>query len=408
MLMGNLVYTLSQWGIIMVLAKLGSPAIVGGFTLGLAVTAPITLIFDLQLRSVLATDVKNEFSFRQYLTLKVISSLIALIVLGSVIILGGYNGQAAMVIFILGVAKIIESVIELHYGLYQKFERMDMIAQSLIIRGISSLFIIAILITMTNSLVIAVLGFALTWIMLFFIIEVPKVKQMAKIELSSTINQPIRKLLFTSLPLGIVMMMISLYTNIPRYVIEHTIGMEAVGYFSAIFYIVTAGNLVVNAVGQTISPRLAHFYSNEEYSKFTKLLIKFILLGFSYGILGIILTLIMGKQVLGIVYTKDFVHYHDLFVLLMISGMFMYAGSFLGFALTAMRKFSIQPFLSIIWVISTIILSMIMIPSQGLMGAAYVTIITTAIQQLTLAIAVMWYVFSAKKSRRFLVNLPNH
>lgn len=400
MLVGNLVYALSQWGMIMVLAKLGSASMVGEFTLGLAVTAPLVFIFDFQLRSVLATDTKDEFSFRHYLTLKGASSLIALIVLVIIILIGGYRGQAALVIFLVGVAKLIESMIELYYGLYQKHERMDMIAKSLVMRGGISLLIIAILIMITNNLLIATIGFALSWLFILIVLEVPRARQMITQNPSVFHLQTVKKLFLTSLPLGIVLMMISLYTNIPRYVIEHVMGTEEVGYFSAIFYIVTAGNIVVNAIAQTISPRLANYFSHHEYSKFANLLTKFVFLGFIYGLVGILLTILIGKQVLGIFYTQDYVGYHKLFILLMITGMLMYAGSFLGFALTAMRKFRIQPILSIIWVVSTIILSLVLIPTYGLTGAAYVSIITTGIQLLSLAITVIWYLFQAKKNHK--------
>jgi O-antigen/teichoic acid export membrane protein len=403
MLAGNVMYALSQWGIIMVLAKLGSPAMVGGFTLGLAVTAPIILIFDLQLRSVLATDTKNEYSFQHYLTLKGIMSLIAICFLGIVILIGGYHGQAALVIFLIGIAKVIESIIELHYGLFQKHERMDMIAKSLIIRGSLSLVILSALLAVTNSLLLAVTGYTLTWIVLLIFLEITKAKQFIGTRNVARIDYTIvKKLFLTSFPLGIVMMMISLYTNIPRYAIEHISGTEALGFFSAIFYIITAGNLVINAMGQSISPRLASHYSKQEYPMFTKLLSKFVLAGFAYGLVGILLTLLIGKQVLGVIYTQEYIQYHSLFVLLMIAGTFMYAGSFFGFALTAMRKFSIQPYLSGIWVLATIVLCIMFIPAYGLTGAAIVTIITTAIQQVTLFFAVIGYLSKEKKTLKDL------
>jgi O-antigen/teichoic acid export membrane protein len=400
MLMGNLIYSLSQWGMIMVLAKLGSPKMVGGFTLGLAVTAPIIFIFDLQLRSVIATDSKNEFTFRDYLTLKAFTSLLTLLILASVILIGSYKGETAFVIFLVGLAKLIESIIELHYGFYQKHERMDMIAKSLLMRGICSLLIMAILISFSRSLVMATAGFSMSWLLILLFQEVPNVKQMQSGHAATLKLKAVKKLFLTSLPLGLVMMITSLYANIPRYVIQHVIGTEAVGYFSALFYIVTAGNLVISAVGQTISPRLAAYYSNEEYSYFSNLLSKFVLFGFIYGLFGTLLTFLIGKQVLGIIYTHDYIKYYTLFTLLMIAGTFTYTGSFLGFGLTAMRKFSIQPILSVIWVIFTIVLSVVLIPAFGLTGAAVVTIISTAIQTLTLAGAVIWYLSKAKKNHR--------
>jgi O-antigen/teichoic acid export membrane protein len=406
MLVGNMVYALSQWGIIMALAKLGSARMVGEFTFGLAVTAPLIFIFDLQLRSVIATDTKNEFSFRQYLTLKGVSSFLVILVLVGIVLLGDFDGQAALVIFLIGVAKLIESIIELHYGLFQKHERMELIAKSLIIRGILSLLAISILIITTNSLVFAVTGFALAWLMIFIFIERPKAKKLVSTDEQS--QQSIKKLFLTSLPLGIVIMMISLYTNIPRYVIEHTISTEAVGYFSALFYIVTAGNLVINAIGQTISPRLAIYFSQQEYAKFSKLIITFVCIGGLYGLTGTFLAIFIGKFILGLVYTEDYTAYHHVFVLLMISGMVLYASSFLGYALTSMRKFKIQPFLALGWVISALVLSNLLIPKFGLVGAAYVAILTSGIQLISQAVTVWWYLLNAKKGLKQSTSQPTY
>ena len=47
------------------------------------------------------------------------------------------------------------------------------------------------------------------------------------------------------------MMLSSLTTNIPRYFIEHYAGLEQLAYFSALIYILFAGNIVINALGQS-------------------------------------------------------------------------------------------------------------------------------------------------------------
>src|SRR5438067_13811448 len=63
---GNLVYAASQWGILVVLARMGKPEAVGQFSLGLAITAPIMLFAGLQLRAVQATDARHLFQFADY------------------------------------------------------------------------------------------------------------------------------------------------------------------------------------------------------------------------------------------------------------------------------------------------------------------------------------------------------
>src|ERR1700690_1751773 len=59
-LVGNVVYAACQWTIVVVLAKLGNADMVGEFALALAVAFPITLLANLQLRSVFVTDLVDK------------------------------------------------------------------------------------------------------------------------------------------------------------------------------------------------------------------------------------------------------------------------------------------------------------------------------------------------------------
>src|SRR3954469_7592651 len=74
---GNVVYAGCQWGMLMVLAKLGSPERVGQFALGLAVTAPILMFSNLQLRAIQATDARREYRFGHYLALRLATTALA-------------------------------------------------------------------------------------------------------------------------------------------------------------------------------------------------------------------------------------------------------------------------------------------------------------------------------------------
>jgi O-antigen/teichoic acid export membrane protein len=65
-LAGNVVYAGCQWGMLMVLAKLGSTEMVGRFALGLAITAPVITFVKFDLRAIQATDIQGIYSFRDY------------------------------------------------------------------------------------------------------------------------------------------------------------------------------------------------------------------------------------------------------------------------------------------------------------------------------------------------------
>ena len=76
-LAGNIIYAACQWGMLIILAKLGSAEMVGQFALGLAITAPIIMFADLNLRHVQATDAQEEYHFRDYLGLRLITTSLA-------------------------------------------------------------------------------------------------------------------------------------------------------------------------------------------------------------------------------------------------------------------------------------------------------------------------------------------
>src|SRR5258708_4783177 len=83
-LAGNAFYAACQWGMLSVLAKAGSPAVVGQFALGLAIAPPGFMFTNLQLRAVQASDVRSEFQFADYFTLRVLASLFGLLSVAAV------------------------------------------------------------------------------------------------------------------------------------------------------------------------------------------------------------------------------------------------------------------------------------------------------------------------------------
>src|SRR4026207_2304378 len=74
---GNVLYAACQWGIVGVLAGLGSTEQVGQYALGMAVSAPIMLFGNFQLRALIASDLKEEYSLGQYLSFRFVSLALA-------------------------------------------------------------------------------------------------------------------------------------------------------------------------------------------------------------------------------------------------------------------------------------------------------------------------------------------
>ncbi len=377
--LGNTVYAASQWGVLVILAKLTSPEIVGQFALGLAVTAPLLMLANLNLRAVQATDARDEFRFGDYLGLRLVTTTLALVcILGAVLAIG-YRPEVALLIIVIGIAKAFESISDIVFGLLQKHERMDRIAISMSLKGPLSLLTLGILLWVTGNVLIGAVGMATIWLVMLLLYDLRNARYLSDTNpiFSGSTLWHLTKL---ALPLGIVMMLVSLSSNVPRYFIERLEGEQQLGYFAAMAYLMVVGNTVVGALGQSASPRLAKHYASSDRRSFQRLLIKIVGVGTVLGVAGVSIALLFGSQILAVLYEPDYAAYAKVFAWLMFAAALSYVASFLGYSMTAARYFRVQLPLFAVVVITLTAACAILIPINGIVGAAQAMVISTAVQ----------------------------
>lgn len=402
-LVGNLIYTTCQWGILVILAKLGTPEKVGLYALGLAVTAPIVLFTNLQLREIQATDINNDFHFNDYLILRILSITTALLMIVILTIIGNFRSREILVILIIALSKGFESLSDLLYGLFQKQDRMERISISKIIRGLFSVTAIGVSMYVTGNVVISMVALASTWGLVLFFYDVPGALTVLKEQKAKNYKNELmlmkpktsiiklRTLALTALPLGIVGLLDTLNTNIPRYFIQYYHGVATLGYFSAISYIMMAGGTLMAALGMAATPQLARSFS-ENKVEFRKLM--WILTGIAsfIGLTGVIVALLFGKLVLQLAYKPEYAQYSYIFVLVMVAAFIWYIAHVLWCGMTAARYFKGQTPIFIAMVLASTTSSFILVPRYGLTGAALALIIGMFVRLLG-SIIVMYKIF---------------
>lgn len=378
-LVGNLVYAASQWGMLVVLAKLGSPEIVGQFALALAVTAPIIMLSMLQLRIVQATDATREYQFGHYLALRIISSVMAVLIIGAAVLSFGYHLELALTILLMGLLKAVESVGDACHGLMQQRERMDRIALSQAIKGPLFFAALAVTVFFTGSVVWGVAAMVATSFGMLFSYERTNVRRLLHGEHRSSVwplweCPQLVRLAWLALPLGLVSMLVSLNTAIPRYFIERMLGERQLGYFAALAYLQVVVALVATAITHAITPRLSQFYASGERAAFLRLLLRVMAGGLLFGVLVVTIAAIFGRELLTIIYRPDYADNSRVFVCLMIAVSIATLTGFLGSAIHAARRFCLPLPTSACTVVVTLTAAALMIPEWGLLGAALATL----------------------------------
>jgi O-antigen/teichoic acid export membrane protein len=391
-LAGNFVYAGCQWGMLVALARLGDaetgPVMVGQFALGLALTAPVIMFSNLQLRNVQVTDARHEYSFSDYLALRLVMTAAALVVIAGLAFLLGSASETALVILAIGLSKAVEAVSDVYHGLLQKHERMDRIAVSLMLKGVLALAALAVTVFFLQSVFWGSVALAASALVILLAYDLPSAAALQR--QLRTWDGPggdgrhpadrlaprwqlhaLLKLARLALPLGLVMFIISLTANVPRYFVEHQLGLYQLGIFAPIVSLMVVGSTVVSALGASASPRLARYYAAGDVAAFGALLVRLLALGTCLGGLGILVGVLAGREVLSLCFGPEYGVHADVLAWVMVAAGVGYVESFLGYAMTAARYFRVQVPLFVVVVLVTAGACAWLVPSHQLVGAAW-------------------------------------
>lgn len=373
----------SAWLAVVAIAKLGSMEMAGHYALAQAIVVPVLSLSMLQLRAVFATDVANTYQFGHYLGLRAMTTILAGVAIAW-LAFASNNGQSiGLLVLAVGAGAAIESLSDVIYGALQQRERMDWIAISVVCRSVLGLAAIVFALRMTGNLATGMFAGAAAKALIFAVVDVPlAVWTLSAVDwkdgragVDRLLGQlrdvaALGKLAWLSLPLGLVMLLLALQSNLPRYLIERWLDSKQLGLFVALNYAATAGTIVVNALAQSAAPRLAQHYLQDDAPGFTGLLAKLAVIGGVLGVGGVALSILFGRPLLALLYTPEYAERNDLFVWLMAAAGVSYVATFLGWGMTAARRLRIQLPLFTSIVIAMFAAGCVLVPRYGLVGAA--------------------------------------
>jgi O-antigen/teichoic acid export membrane protein len=187
-------------------------------------------------------------------------------------------------------------------------------------------------------------------------------------------------ILRSALPLGVVLMLVSLTINVPRYAIERYLGTRELGAFAAVGSFIAVGSAVVGALGQSAMPRLAICFSAGDLGRFRELALKLSALSLALGVAGVIAAAVAGRLVLGLAYRPEYAAYNGLLVAVMAAGVPRYVAIMLGYVLTSARSFGPQMPLLVAATMAAALASWRLVPAMGLSGAAVAIALAACVQ----------------------------
>ena len=386
---GNVVTALCQWGILVVLAKVGTPEIVGQYAMGLAVSGPIMMFASMQLRKFQATDSHHEFRFGDYLGLVLISSCFGWLTATAAGWWDSDNVEGLLVISVVGLGKVCELIADSFYGLLQQHERLDRITKSGMLHGVSSMLALCLGVWLTGSVLCGVIGYAAMRLLVIVTYDVPGALWILQVagetsdksrwrRIAAVLPEirprwdwsRLRPLMMLGLPMGVVSLLTSLQTNIPRYFVDDQLGKAELGIFCAIAALMMTGITLMRALDQSCIPRLAKLHAAGSYRQFRWLFLKLIAVYLLLGVAGVWVARWGGRPLLTMIFSAEYAVHTDVLETIMQAAVAAYLVGAISSALVATRCIRSQLPLLCLSLLSAFVACTWLVPEYGLWGAS--------------------------------------
>ncbi|QOJ15039.1 MAG: hypothetical protein HRU75_10455 [Planctomycetia bacterium] len=407
-LVGNGVYNICRFLVVVLLAKLASADVLGQYNYANALISPVILFFTFNMRAAMVADAYNRVTFGSWKTTRDLGLLASLVVVAGLCAwkwLDGATTALLLIIAFLALGKIFNQASELCWAMYLKRERLDRVAWSNVWIGVTMLVPFCVTAPIYYLLVKngtlpaeryadgaawAALGGAIGALAVYLLYDRPSVRGAPDCNPQWTWSS-VRDVFVQVLPLGIVMLIINLCDSVPRLIMEHRTGSTtALGYFSALAYIAMTANLLLIQVGIASANRLAQHY-NRNFRLFLRLAAKLTGLALALGAVVMLGTLLVGRWLLAVVLRPDYAEYYPEFLIVVGSQCLGLLISIFGITSTQMKLYWVQVTIHAAVLVTTAAAAWWLItPEAPVRGAAWTFLIRAIAQVLLYAACMGW------------------
>lgn len=304
---GSLVYMAAQWLITVLVVRLSTGYDAAGLlALGMAVSNIFSPIGYYKIRTFQVSDLKEEFSFAQYLGFRIITIVFAILIMFVYSFLTCPPGSWVTVI-IYGFFSLGPVFVDVLHGEEQRDSRMDIIGISFILRGVILLVSFVVGMTVFNSLNIAlVLMTVTTYVEIALFDGIAFLRVTGKPLKPAFDTNAIWSLLIQCTPLVVASFFCWAVPSIPRQALNDVMGEWFLGIYSSVASPVFIVQMCAQYIYAPLLTRFAELFLGGNSKDFVSLLVKVSLailaLAIGFGILfgfagAPILVLIFGESI---------------------------------------------------------------------------------------------------------------
>lgn len=297
------------------------------------------------------SDVNEEFKFSDYLSLKLLTSIVMIV--GCIIysFFLHFNTYKLIVTFLYCLFLICDVFADLFSARFQQVDKLFLSGISYIIRILGYNFVILISLLCFKNLILSIILAMLYSMLELILFDVQLIKKISSVNVQFRIEKII-SLIKNCFPLFISSFLTTFIVNVPKNAIELNFDSSIQTYYNIIFMPSYIINLFCMFIFVPLYTSIANTWLNSTKDKFINIVVKLFIFDILLSIFVFVGCYFLGIPLLELVYGVELQTVKSSFLILIIAGCFTSMNSILSYIFTVVRK---QKFMIYIYVVAMIV-----------------------------------------------------
>jgi len=388
--MGSGIFALSTLLMTIVVSRTVGEQIGGMFSIALSLAQIFMAIVNYEVRVYQVTDVKNEFSFGEYFTFRVLLCISAYGVVIGYVVFNQYSLLKTMIVLLMCMYKILESFADVFEGQFQKSNRIDIAGKSMFFRTFFSVTSMLAVLLITKNIIVSLVIMIIVEILCIWVIDIMPIQTFATVNITPGLKR-LFKIATCCGPLALSSFIQTYIVNCSKLAIDHTMSDEYQLYYSAVFMPNMVINLFSGIIFKPMQTSMAIAFNNGELKRFSKVVYKIIGIIILFTTVCCVGAYVLGIPVLSFLYGVELNPYKNVLLLLLLAGGANAINIILYYVLTVMRRQKVVAIIYLIVAIVAFVFVETLTAKLGLAGAAvsYLILVLLLMVLLSLTIVVL-------------------
>jgi Membrane protein involved in the export of O-antigen and teichoic acid len=351
-------------------------------------------------RNYQVTDAKSQFSSREYIILKIATSVIALVVAIIFVLINQYDYNKSSLIIALVLYKIAEAIADALYGVLQRNNKLYIAGISLTLRAVVSMVVFLIVDFLTHNLLLSAISLTIVSFSFLFFFDYMAVVRTEKIKIfSGTLRQYIHDskiIIKKNITVFLVGVLPIIILNIPRYLID-IFHQEQQGHYGIL---ILPASFVAMLASFIIAPHLvkiSELYKNKKNDEIKNIMGKIFGIIVAIGAVATVLAWLVGTWMLTLVFGVDLSNFDTALAIVVAGGVIYAMFTITSVLLLTMRHLKEQVIIYLITLIMVSTAGVFVVDSFAITGAAWLYAVLNTFQLFVLYL-IYKKVLNGKKS----------